>query len=541
MTTSDHSDDAAIEQALEQYLLAAERGESIDPEALAAAYPSCRQEILDFVQMDRQFRSQRISAGHDSSVESRTLLTPVSFGEYESLGEISRGGMGIVLRARHRSLRRDVAIKVLIGGSFSTDEARRRFRREAAAAARLSHPNIVTVYEAGEVDAEGPCHGQLWFAMALVDGIDLARRIDENLFDANTAARLMSSIADAVHYAHSKGVIHRDLKPANILLERDGTPRITDFGLSRFADDGQSQLTESGQIFGTPSFMAPEQAQGKASSISAASDIFALGAVMYCMVTGKPPFRGHSTVATLHQVIHDTPVPPSLLNPSVPPDLEAIILKCLEKRVEDRYSTALELRQDLDRFLAGESVSAASVNVVGYFVRVLAGAHNSEYLEGWSRSLYLMALVVFFSHLVLHWLPSTWFVVLGIATIKYAAMLAIVWHARSGILTPQNPVERTIWNLWIGYMMTFAAAEVMTRITPAGPSVHAISSLTSSVILMVLGGQVWGGCYAIAVAFLAAAIGLTFVPAAGPLLFGTLWTLTFSLLARRCHRRAQMG
>ncbi|MBL8811259.1 MAG: serine/threonine protein kinase [Planctomycetaceae bacterium] len=558
---------SALESALAEYLLEAESGKAVHPEEFCARYPALETELRDFIQMDQQFRSQRmeqkysvsrINAAAPFRHATRTAanergignepegsfwsraLQPL-FGDYETLEEISRGGMGIVFRARHRSLRRIVAVKLLIGGSFSSEEARRRFRREAAAAARLSHPNIVPVYEAGEVESEGSSHGQLWFAMALVDGVDLAKKIEENLFDAHSAARLIATVADAVHYAHSRGVIHRDLKPANILLERDGTPRITDFGLSRVQDDDASQLTETGQIFGTPSFMAPEQAQGNASSISAASDIFALGAVLYCMLTGKPPFRGHSTVATLHQVIHETPVPPRLLNPQVPADLEAIILKCLEKQPEDRYATATELCEDLERFLSGESVSAASVNVMGYFVRVLAGSRNSEFLEGWARSLYLMAAVVLISHVALHFLPSTWIAVLSVATLKYAAMLAIVWYARSGILTPQNPVERTIWNLWIGYMMTFVTAELMTRISSTSLSVHAIASLTSSVILMVLGGQVWGACYIIAVSFLASAVVLTLFPAAGPLLFGTLWTMTFALLARRCHRRAKMG
>lgn len=540
-----------LEEVLAEYLQDVEAGISVDAEALAERYPAHRSELLEFIAIDQQFRERSQT---NSAAFQRTVLTGVAqsaesapavtmplqkVGEYELLEEIDRGGMGVVFKARHPTLRRTVAIKMLLAGAFASEEAERRFRREAAAAARLNHPGIVPVYDVGIVDHPGPLHGQTWFAMALVEGTDLARRIESELFDSMAAAQLSTRVVEAIHYAHNKGVIHRDLKPANILLDENNNPHITDFGLSRCHDDNETQLTAAGQIFGTPGYMSPEQAAGRNESVGPATDIYSLGAVMYCTLTGRPPFRACSTVATLQQVIHDVPAPPRLLNQSVHPDLESIILKCLEKKPEDRYATAEELKEDLEHFLRGESVSAASINVVGYLSRVIASSRNSEFLEGWSRALYIVSAIVLTFHLVLQFLPLTSTQGTWINAGKYMLLLGVIWRARNGILTPQNPVERTIWSLWIGYILTYVTAEIMVRFDNARTvNLYATMSLVSSVILLVLGGHLWGGCYLIGGLFAIQALLITAMPDYSTILFGSLWSLVFFLLARRYQKQS---
>ncbi len=540
-----------FEEVLAEYLQNAEAGITVDAEAFAARYPAHGSELLAFIDIDQQFRERSKTnsealqrtlmpiASPSASPESNIAVSLSMVGEYELIQEIDRGGMGVVFKAHHRTLRRIVAIKMLLAGTFASEEAERRFRREAAALARLKHPEIVSVYDVGVVEHHGPLQGRTWFAMELVDGIDLARRIESELFDSTSAAQLSIRVVDAVQYAHSKGVIHRDLKPANILLDANSNPHITDFGLSRYSNDDETQLTADGQIFGTPGYMSPEQAIGKNDSISYATDIYSLGAVMYCMLTGRPPFRASSTVATLQQVVHDAPAPPRLLNRAVHPDFESIILKCLEKNPTDRYATAEDLKEDLGHFLRGETVNAASLNLVGYFNRVLANSRNSEFLEGWSRALYMVSAVVLIFNLILQFVPLPSSQATLINAGKFALLFGVLWRARHGILTPQNPVERTIWNLWIGYILTYVTAVVIARIDSQLDVNLATMSLVSSVILLVLGGHLWGGCYLIGGFFAILAVMITAFPDYSDILFGGLWSMVFFLLGRRYQKQSR--
>jgi tetratricopeptide (TPR) repeat protein len=273
---------------------------------------------------------------------------------YDMLGELGRGGMGVVYRAWHRRLNRPVALKMLLAGVHARTAELERFLREAEAVAALHHPNIVQVYDVGDVD------GRPYFTMELVEGGNLCRQIRGVPQPARQAAALVATLADAVHAAHQGGIVHRDLKPANILLTRDGTPKVTDFGLARRleADGG---LTVSGAPLGTPSYMAPEQARGEKPAIGPATDVYALGAILYELLTGRPPFRADSTTATLQQVVADEPVPPARLNPRVPRDLQTICLKCLHKEPRRRYASAQALADDLRRFDRGEPITARPV------------------------------------------------------------------------------------------------------------------------------------------------------------------------------------
>ena len=278
------------------------------------------------------------------------------FGDYELLSEIARGGMGVVYKARQAKLNRLVALKMIRSGELADDEQVKRFYSEAEAAARLDHPGIVPVYEVGEAN------GQHFFSMALVIGTSLNDRVkDDGPLPPKEAARLLKSVVEAVEYAHGKGIIHRDIKPQNILLDEAGQPRLTDFGLAKQATS-QSDLTVTGQVMGTPSYMPPEQASGKIDEIGPASDVYSLGATLYFVLTGRPPFQTATPAETIQQVLDTEPVALRRLNPAIPHDLETICLKCLRKEPAKRYASAAELAADLGNWLENRPIMARPVS-----------------------------------------------------------------------------------------------------------------------------------------------------------------------------------
>lgn len=276
-------------------------------------------------------------------------------GDYELLEEIARGGMGVVYKARQISLNRIVAVKVVLHGPFSSPEFVKRFRTETTAVAALQHPNIVAIYEVGQSG------GDHFFSMEYIEGQSLAAVVREKPLPARRAATYLQGIAEAVHYAHQRGVLHRDLKPSNLLLDIFDQPHITDFGLAKLLD-GDADLTTTGQVLGSPGYISPEQAAGRASEFGPGGDIYSLGAILYHLLTGRPPFQGETIQEVLSQVQGAMPVPPRRLNPSVPVDLQTICLRCLQKEPERRYATARELAEDLGRFLAAEPIRARPVS-----------------------------------------------------------------------------------------------------------------------------------------------------------------------------------
>ncbi len=285
-------------------------------------------------------------------------LAPAS--GYDLMELIGRGGMGVVYKARQLSLKRVVALKMLPVDLGVGRAALGRFHTEAEAAARLQHPNIVQIYEVGQWD------GRPFYSMEYVEGGNLARRLARGPLAVRTAAELVEVLARAVHYAHERGVAHRDLKPSNVLLTLDGSPKIADFGLAKWLEEGAggtdlTQHTRTGEILGTPAYMAPEQAAGLTKDAGAGADIYALGAILYELLTGRPPFGGPTSLHALHRVLYEDPIPPTRLQPKVPRDLQTICLTCLHKDPTRRYPTAWALADDLKRFLAGEQVQARPV------------------------------------------------------------------------------------------------------------------------------------------------------------------------------------
>jgi WD40 repeat protein len=341
-------------QVLVACLEAMENGSGPDRRGLLARYPEFASELEEFF-------AQREQVGQAVTPLATVLrasgTVPRAFGAYELLEELGQGGMGVVYKARQQSLQRLVALKMTRVGPWACSADIQRFRNEAEAAAHLDHPHIVPIYEVGEHDR------QLYFSMKLIEGGSLTQAVlqsQESRFSKQAcrqAAEWVATVARAVHHAHQRGVLHRDLKPSNILLDTDGRPHVTDFGLAKRIEAERS-LTESGMLVGTPSYMAPEQASGKTGAITTATDVYGLGAVLYALLTGRPPFRGETVLDTLTAVKEREPERPSGANRRLDHDLETICLKCLEKEPQRRYASAEALAQDLERYLQDEPIRA---------------------------------------------------------------------------------------------------------------------------------------------------------------------------------------
>ncbi|PYJ48428.1 MAG: hypothetical protein DME87_12955, partial [Verrucomicrobia bacterium] len=286
----------------------------------------------------------------------RAAIMVGEFGDYELLEEIGRGGQGVVFRARQKSLNRTVALKVICLGQWATKAHLKRFRREAEAAASLDHPCIVPIYEVGERD------GSCYFSMKFVEGGQLDEVIRGTPMSIRQAAELIAKVARTVHYAHEHGILHRDIKPGNILLDAGGEPLLTDFGLARLLES-ESTITRTLEVMGTPSYMAPEQASGETAKLTSGTDVYGLGAVLYQLLTGHPPFAGGTTYETIRLLLETEPRQPRLLNPKIDRDLSTICLKCLEKDPQRRYSSALALAEDLECWLRHEPIRARHTGI----------------------------------------------------------------------------------------------------------------------------------------------------------------------------------
>ena len=393
-TPSTERPNPRLDALIHDYLQQLDEGKTPDRAALLRDHPDLAGELAGFfddqdriAQFARQLRLEETivhpsaaaaeSAAPDRQPTSTGGGLPRSiryFGRYEILQEIARGGMGVVYKARQSRLDRIVALKMILAGHLASAADVSRFYGEAQAAANLEHPGIVPIYEVGQYA------GQHYFSMAYVEGESLAARLAEGPLPEREAAALVQQLCEAVQYAHQHGVIHRDLKPGNVLIDRDGRPRITDFGLAKQTALA-SGLTATGEVLGTPSYMPPEQAAGELAAIGPSADIYSLGAVLYAALTGRPPFQAATPIATLIQVRNADPVSPRLLNPVVKKDLETICLKCLEKEPQRRYASAGEMAEDLRRFLHDEPILARRLGPIR--ARPAGCASGEKWLVWW--------------------------------------------------------------------------------------------------------------------------------------------------------------
>src|SRR5438046_2378176 len=295
------------------------------------------------------------TSGVKDAVRAATMLGEL--GDYELLEEIGRGGQGVVFRARQKSLNRTVALKVISLGQWASKAHLKRFRREAEAAASLEHPGIVPIHEVGERD------GSCYFSMKFIEGGQVDEVVRRTPMSIRQAVELIANVARTVHYAHDHGILHRDIKPGNILLDQKGEPHLTDFGLARLIES-ESTVTRTLEVLGTPSYMAPEQAVGNNAAIGSTTDVYGLGAVLYQLLTGQPPFAGGTTYETIRLLLDSEPRQPRLLNPKIDRDVSTICLKCLEKDPKRRYSSALALAEDLEHWLKHEPIQARRTGVL---------------------------------------------------------------------------------------------------------------------------------------------------------------------------------
>jgi serine/threonine-protein kinase len=554
---TDVARDEQLAQLLAELTEELHRGRRPDIEAVARQHPDLAAELRELwaaVQIAAEFAGPALDSRATTDLPNRaepaagqpvSAPLPRSFGDYELLEEIGRGGMGVVYKARQRSLDRIVALKMVLRGDLASGPDLARFRAEPESAARLEHPHIVPVYERGEQD------GQVYFTMKYVEGTTLARRLAAGPLPAAEAARYLVPVCRAVQHAHQCGIYHRDLKPSNVLIDRDGRPYVTDFGLAKRVEGGSS-LTGTGAIIGTPSYMAPEQAAGSRGTLSPASDVYSLGAILYELLTGRPPFQAASAVDTLLLVLEQDPQPPRLLNRKVDRDLEMICLKCLQKPGDLRYSTAAELAGDLEAFLRGEPVAARSGSFGYVLSRLFRETHHAAVLENWGvlwmwHSLKILLLCALTA--LMAWLGTTGRVPFFTDYVPYLLLWGgglVIWgvifwalRRRAG---PVTFIERQIAHVWAGGVSGSISVFVVELLM--GEPVLTLSPLLAVIAAMVFlakAGMLSGTFYFSAAAcFLTAGIMALLMPvspALAILLFGFVSAACFFFPGLKYHRQ----
>lgn len=491
-----------------------------------------------------------VAARSSDSLDQKTAETPPaeakrppeSFGDYELLEELGRGGMGLVYKARQLSLDRVVALKLILGGERASAMEQVRFRAEAEAIARLDHPAIVPIYEVGSHE------GLLYFSMRYVEGQTLARRLNDGPLPPREAAGLLSQVARAIDFAHDHGVLHRDLKPANILLDADGKPYVTDFGLAKRLT-GDAGLTRSGAVLGTPSYMPPEQAADGRGELGPASDVYSLGAILYAMLTGRPPFQAATAVDTVLMLLEQDPPPPRLLNPRADRDLELIALRCLQKPPELRYPSAGHLADDLDAYLAGEPLAARSGHFSQIVARMFRETHHATVLENWGLLWMWHAAVLLSICVATNWLhfrgfdkPYPYLALWGGGLAVWAP---IFWalRRRAG---PVTFVERQIAHVWAGSLAAVVSLFVIEALLGLPVLTLApVLAIASGMVFVAKAGILSGAFYIHAAALFLTAVAMALMQRAGIdlsiTLFGVVSALAFFIPGLKYHRQRRMG
>jgi serine/threonine protein kinase len=538
------SDDQRLAALLDQVTRQQHDGQRPDLDALGRDHPDLIEELRQLLNVAQIAQHFGPSGGGSTAIVPRPASAaaaslPRAFDGYDLLQEIGRGAMGIVYKAWDPRLKRFVALKMMLGGEHASAVELSRFRSEAQAAAGLSHRNIVPVYQVGAAD------GLAYFCMKHVEGTTLAARVSQGPLPPRDAARLVALIAHAVDHAHQRGILHRDLKPSNVLIDDDDQPVVTDFGLAkrtRLAPGGSAGgLTQTGAIVGTPSYMAPEQAVANAGEVGPASDVYSLGAILYELLTGRPPFQAASAVDVLLLVRSEEAIRPRLLNPRIDSDLELICLKCLEKRPEHRYPTAKRLADDLDAFLSGEPVTARESSLAYFVSRLLRETHHAPVMENWgglwmlhSLKLLLLCLVTnamwwagVRDHLAYLLLWSVGLVVWGAAFWS--------WRRRGGAVTF---VERQMAHGWAaGVAASIGVFVVEVFLGLPALTLTPVLAVVAGMVFLFMAGTVSGWFYLPTVLCFAVVVPMALVPAVGPALFGLVAAMGFFVPGLKYYRQ----
>ena len=516
------------------------RGEVLELEQACIEHPKFENDLRDLwgtiviakVAADEQRQEPLPSTGE--LLMPRVEL-PCPFADYVLEAEIGRGGMGIVYRATRNSDGEQVAIKMILKGDFATEAEKKRFDAEAEAAARMDHPNIVPIYEVGEFE------GRAFFCMKLILGPSLSERLMRGPMDNSRATRVMNEICGAIEYAHQQGVLHRDLKPSNILLDEDNVAYVADFGLAKQTSGRDATLTKTGALLGTPSYMAPEQASGARARFSELTDVYALGAILYHMLTGRPPFLGPTPVDTVMMVLEQDPVAPRAINPRADRQLEIICMTCMQKPQDLRYQSAGELHQDLLAVEAGRPVHAR----LGRFGQVIANifreTHHASVLENWGLLWMWHSLVLLVACLAtefMFWADDKvrwhyWLVwTLGLGT-----WAVVFWMVRR-TMGPVTFVERQIAHVWAASMC--CVAFLFPLEVALGLDVLDLAPLLgvcAGMVFLVKAGILSGSFYFQAIAMFITAIVMAIYPSFAMLLFGVSSGLCFFLAGQKYYRR----
>ncbi len=548
-----HSANHPIEENEERLALllaqltdAVQRGEAVDFEAVCRQHSDLADElrllwgavlVADAVgsqagEVEREDVAQHPAVAAEGET---TLQVPCLWGPYELVEEVGRGGMGIVYRARQVNLGREVAVKMILRGLLASGSDRQRFRVEAEAAAGLAHPHIVPVYEVGERE------GRPYFTMKYISGCTLLHRLAQRPLPPREAAGIMARVSRAIDYAHRHGVLHRDLKPSNVLIDEQGEPHVTDFGLAKQTQQVAS-LTQTGAVVGTPAYMAPEQAVGDRGEVGPASDVYSLGAILYHMQTGRPPFQAASAVDTVLLVLEQDPLPPRMLNPKADRDLEMITLRCLQKPPDLRYASAGELAADLEAYLNDEPIAARSGRFLQVLSRAFRETHHASVLENWGllwiwHSLVLLIACLLTNFVYLAGYQARWYYIL-LWTAGLGTWAAVFWALRRRV-GPVTFVERQIAHIWGGSMLAIGLLFFIEMLL--GMAVLTLSpvvALMTGVMFLAKAGILSGRFYLQALALFATAFAMALTPAYAHLIFGPVAAACFFLPGLQYYRRA---
>ena len=513
--------------------------QELDLEATCNEHPEFAEELREIwgtVQVTRAAGTLSSAVIDQQNLPARhqQLDLPVDIGSYVLEEEIGRGGMGIVYRARRKNDNQAVAVKMILAGNFAAPIERQRFLAEAEASNNLKHPNIAPVMDIGEYN------GMPFYSMRLIEGQTLSQRLAAGPLPTRRAAAMMGKVCDAIQYAHEHGVLHRDIKPSNILINEDGEPFVVDFGLAK-KQSSKLSLTNTGAVIGTPSYMSPEQASGARAQVSFNADIYSLGAVLYHMVTGRPPFLGERPVDTVLMVLEQDPITPRALNPRIHRDLEGIVMRCLQKPIDLRYPTARALSEDLTAFLEGQPVSAREGRFFQVLSNLMRETHHAPILENWGLIWIWHSLVLLLASTITHLAylagQTNGMVYVTVWTIKFLTWAVVFWWLRRR-MGPVTFVERQIAHVWGASLCLVIFIYPFEHLAGLEPlKLAPFLAIAAGTTFLIKAGILSGQFYIHAIALFASAIAMTIYPEYAMIIFGIVSSLCFFIPGLKYYRR----